>query len=69
MFGKGNYNDNAAVKTFIISLIVGLIWWEKYKIRYRKKALFRNIIRFYNPRRRHSYLCNIGPVKHKRMAC
>ena len=69
MSGKGNCYDNAAVETFFKSLKAELIWREKYETREQaQNALFHYINGFYNPRRRHSYLGNISPVKFESMA-
>ena len=69
MSGKGNCYDNAAVETFFKSLKAELIWREKYEIRKQaQNALFHYINGFYNPRRRHSYLGNISPMKYESMA-
>lgn len=69
MSGKGNCYDNAAVETFFKSLKAELIWREKYETREQEKnALFQYINGFYNPRRRHSYLGNISPVKYESIA-
>ncbi len=64
MSGKGNCYDNAAVETFFKSLKAELIWRRKLQTRQQaEKALFRYINRFYNPKRRHSYLGNISPMQ------
>jgi transposase InsO family protein len=69
MSGKGNCYDNAAVETFFKSLKAELIWREQYETREQaQNALFRYINRFYNPRRRHSYLGSISPVTYENMA-
>jgi putative transposase len=69
MSGKGNCYDNAAVETFFKSLKAELIWREQYETREQaQNALFRYINGFYNPRRRHSYLGSISPVKFESMA-
>ena len=66
MSGKGNCYDNAAVETFFKSLKAELVWREKYETRERaQNALFHYINGFYNPRRRHSYLGSISPVKYE----
>ncbi len=60
----GNCYDTAAVETFFKSLKAALIWRMKLKTReHAEKALFRYINRFYNPKRRHSYLGNISPMQ------
>lgn len=64
MSGKGNCYDNAAVETFFKSLKAELIWRNQYETRALAQSdLFSYINGFYNPRRRHSYLGNISPVK------
>lgn len=64
MSGKGNCYDNAAVETFFKSLKAELIWRMKLETREQaEKALFGYINRFYNPKRRHSYLGNISPMQ------
>jgi len=64
MSGKGNCYDNAAVETFFKSLKAELIWRVKLQTRKQaEKALFGYINRFYNPKRRHSYLDNISPMQ------
>ncbi|WP_417790692.1 IS3 family transposase, partial [Terasakiella pusilla] len=64
MSGKGNCYDNAAVETFFKSLKAELIWRMKLQTREQaEKALFGYINRFYNPKRRHSYLGNISPIQ------
>ncbi|WP_425349499.1 IS3 family transposase [Cohaesibacter celericrescens] len=69
MQDKGNCYDNAVVETFFKSLKAGLIWRNQYETRERaQNDLFGYINGFYNPRRRHSYLCNISPVKFESMA-
>jgi putative transposase len=69
MSGKGNCYDNAAVETFFKSLKAELIWREQYETRQQaQNALFSYINGFYNPRRRHSFLGSISPVKFERMA-
>ena len=69
MYSKGNCYDNAAVETFFKSLKAELIWREKYETRQQaQNALFHYINGFYNPRRRHSYLGNISPVKYESIA-
>ncbi len=66
---KGNCYDNAVVETFFKSLKAELIWRNQYETRARaQNDLFGYINGFYNPRRRHSYLCNISPVKFESMA-
>ena len=68
MSGKGNCFDNAAVETFFKSLKAELIWREQYETRKQaQNALFHYINGFYNPRRRHSYLGSISPVKYESM--
>ena len=57
-------SDNAAVETFFKSLKAELIWRMKLQTREQaEKALFGYINRFYNPKRRHSYLGNISPMQ------
>ena len=69
MSGKANCYDNAAVETFFKSLKAELIWREQYETREQaQNALFHYINGFYNPRRRHSYLGSISPVKYESMA-
>ena len=69
MSGKGNCYHNAAVETFFKSLKAELIWREQYETREQaQNALFHYINGFYNPRRRHSYLGSISPVKYESMA-
>ena len=69
MSGKGNCYDNAAVETFFKSLKAELIWREQYETREQaQNDLFGYINGFYNPRRRHSYLGSISPVKYERIA-
>ncbi|WP_188664855.1 IS3 family transposase, partial [Terasakiella brassicae] len=64
MSGKGNCYDNAAVETFFKSLKAEFIWRMKLETREQaEKVLFRYINRFYNPKRRHSYLGNISPMQ------
>lgn len=64
MSGKGNCYDNAAVETFFKSLKAELVWRTKFETRDQAgKALFKYINKFYNPKRRHSYLGNISPMK------
>ncbi len=69
MSGKGNCYDNAAVETFFKTLKAELIWRNRYETRAQaQNDLFGYINGFYNPRRRHSYLGNISPVKYESMA-
>ena len=69
MSGKGNCYGNATVETFFKSLKAELIWREHYETREQaQNALFHYINGFYNPRRRHSYLGSISPVKCESMA-
>ena len=69
MSGKGNCYGNATVETFFKSLKAELIWREHYETREQaQNALFHYINGFYNPRRRHSYLGSITPVKCESMA-
>ena len=69
MSGKGKCYDNAAVETFFKSLKAELIWREQYETREQaQNTLFHYINGFYNPRRRHSYLGSISPVKYERLA-
>ncbi|WP_028879684.1 IS3 family transposase, partial [Terasakiella pusilla] len=64
MSGKGNCYDNATVETFFKSLKAELIWRMKLQTREQaEKALFGYINRFYNSKRRHSYLGNISPMQ------
>jgi len=64
MSGKGNCYDNAAVETFFKSLKAELIWRMNLQTREQtENALFGYINRFYNPKRRHSYLGNISPMQ------
>ncbi len=66
MFGKGNCYDNAVVETFFKSLKAELIWRRKMQTREQaEKALFGYINRFYNPKRRPSYLGNISPMQYE----
>jgi putative transposase len=66
MSGKGYCYDNAAVETFFKSLKAELIWREQYETREQaQNALFHYINGFYNPRRRHSYLGSVSPVKYE----
>jgi len=56
--------DNAAVETFFKSLKAELVWRTTFETRDQAgKALFKYINKFYNPKRRHSYLGNISPMK------
>ena len=69
MSGKGNCYGNATVETFFKSLKAELILREHYETREQaQNALFHYINGFYNPRRRHSYLGSISPVKCESMA-
>jgi transposase InsO family protein len=64
MSGKGNCYDNATVETFFKSLKAELVWRTNFETRDQAgKALFKYINKFYNTRRRHSYLGNISPMK------
>ena len=66
MSGKGNCYDNAVVETFFKSLKAELIWRNLYETRAQaQNDLFSYINGFYNPRRRHSYLGNISPMKYE----
>ena len=68
MSGKGNCYDNAAVETFFKTIKAELIWRNRYETRAQaQNDLFSYINGFYNPRRRHSYLGNISPVKYESM--
>jgi len=68
MSGKGNCYDNACVETFFKSLKAELIWRSQYETRAQaQNDLFNYINGFYNPRRHHSYLGNISPVKYESM--
>jgi len=65
----GLTRDNAAVETFFKSLKAELIWRDQYETREQtQNALFQYINGFYNPRRRHSYLGSISPVKYESLA-
>jgi len=56
--------DNTAVETFFNSLKAELVWRTTFETRDQAgKALFKYINKFYNPKRRHSYLGNISPMK------
>jgi transposase InsO family protein len=66
MSGKGNCYDNSAVETFSESLKGEIIWRQSWPTRRQAAAaIFQYINRFYNSRRRHSYLGGISPLAFK----
>jgi transposase InsO family protein len=64
MSGKGNCYDNAMVETFFKTLKSELVWRTAFQTRAEAtEALARYIDGFYNPRRRHSALGFVSPVR------
>ena len=69
MSGNGNCYDNAAVETFFKTLKAEMVWKTAFQTRKEaKKDLFKYINGFYNPRRRHSYLDGLSPIKFEALA-
>jgi putative transposase len=57
MSGKGNFYDNAAIKTFFKTIKAELILRRSWKMRRQvETAIFQYINSFYNSRRRNSTL-------------
>jgi transposase InsO family protein len=64
MSGKGNCYDNAMVETFFKTLKSELVWRTAFQTRAEAtEALARYIDGFYNPRRRHSALGFVSPIR------
>ena len=64
MSDKGSCYDNAVVKSFFASLKRERTKRRNYRTRDEARAdVFNYIERFYNRRRRHSYVSNIIPVQ------
>lgn len=62
MSGKENCYDNAVAETFFHTFKTELVYLEKYRTRGEaKSSIFNFIERFYNRRRRHSYLNYFSP--------
>jgi hypothetical protein len=54
MSGKGNFYDNAVIKTFFKTIKAELIWRRSWEMRRQvETAIFQYINGFYNSRRRH----------------
>lgn len=69
MSGKGNCYDNAPVESFFKTLKAELVWRTRFETRVQAEISIGNYINtFYNPRRRHSALGNISPVRYENMA-
>ncbi len=69
MSGKGNCYDNAPVEAFFKTLKAELVWRTKFETREQAERSIKNYINtFYNPRRRHSALGNISPIRYEKMA-
>jgi transposase InsO family protein len=63
MSGKGNCLGNSAVESFVKSLKAELVWRRNGQTpRKDESTPFEYIIRFYNPRRKHSALGGTSPV-------
>ncbi len=69
MSGKSDCYDNPVVESFFKTLKAELIWRQKWTTRRQAEmALFQYINGFYNPRRRHSALNGISPLRFERRA-
>jgi putative transposase len=68
MSRRGNCYDNAALESFIGALKKERVRGRTYKTRAEAKAdIFEYIELFYNPKRRHSYLGYVSPMKFEEM--
>lgn len=66
MSGKGNCYDNAVAESFFSTLEFELIMKHDWHTREdARRAVFRYIETWYNPRRRHSTLGSISPVEYE----
>lgn len=66
MSRRGNCWDNAVVESFFSRLKVELIHGERFTSRsHLERELFDHIERFYNQRRKHSFLENISPLMYE----
>ena len=64
MSRRGNCYDNAAMESFNGTLKKERVRGRTYGTRSEAKAdIFDYIEMFYNPKRRHSYLGNVSPMK------
>lgn len=69
MSGKGNCYDNAAMESFFSSLKVECIQGRVYESRKQARSdLFDWIERWYNRKRRHSYLGYVSPEQYEKNA-
>jgi transposase InsO family protein len=67
MSGKGNCYDNAAVESFLNSMMAELVWRRNWQTRHEVEVtLLQYINDLYNPRRRHSALGWRSPVAFER---
>jgi putative transposase len=68
MSRRGNCYDNAALESFNGALKKERVRGRTYRTRAEAKAdIFEYIELFYNPKRRHSYLDYVSPVKFEEM--
>ena len=64
MSGKGNCYDNAMVETVFKTIKSELVWRTTFQTRWQaEKSIGHYIDGFYNPRRRHSALGYLSPIK------
>ena len=70
MSRSGNVWDNAAMESFFSSMKIDRIIARKvYRTRDQARSdVFEYIERFYNPRRRHSTIGYLSPMKFQRLA-